>query len=34
MAGCERHVGPEGIGGVKLDMVCRLAPKADEEEVD
>ena len=34
MAGCERYVGHGGIGGVKLDMVCSLAPKTNEEEDD
>ena len=32
MSGCERYVGHGGVGGVELDMVCSLVPKAEEEE--
>ena len=30
----ERYVLRGGIGGVKLDMVSRLAPQADQDEND
>ena len=34
VSGSEQYVGRGGVGGVKLDMVSRLASQADKDEND